>query len=78
MYTIRLGIYETNNYSLLIEYELIGDAIAITNVDIQARPVSEFERRKQSRRNSTYKIRPVSPSRDLLTEFDEDYLSKKP
>ena len=52
MTVIHLAIYQTDVFTLMIEYELIdGDAIAISNVDIQARPITEFEQRERSRGN---------------------------
>lgn len=51
MNVIHLAIYKTDDYSLLIEYELLdGGAIDIQSVDLQARPVSHFEQRERDRR----------------------------
>jgi len=47
---IHLAIYQSKNFTLQIEYELLGDVIEITNVDIRAQPVSDFEQRERTRR----------------------------
>ncbi len=63
--TIHLAIYKAKDFTLLIEYELIDDAIEITHVDIQARPVSEFEQRERSRQLHP-RVRQTLPAWDEL------------
>lgn len=54
MDTIHQAIYQTDVFTLVIEYELIdGDAIAINNVNIQARPLTQFEQRERTRHTET-------------------------
>lgn len=47
---IHLAIYESDEFTLLIEYELIRDMIEIVNVALQARATSHFEQRERERR----------------------------
>lgn len=47
---IHLAIYQNDRYTLLMEYELIGDAITLTSVDVQERPRTQFEQRDTERR----------------------------
>jgi len=45
-----LALYQCKDFTLLIEYEpMDGGAIDITHIDIQPRPVSDFEQRERRR-----------------------------
>ena len=49
--TVFLAIYKTQKQTVVIEYLPMNNGlIEIISVDIQARPVSPFEQREQSRR----------------------------